>query len=182
MSDGISLNSYPSLVSFSLEDCDNIPYVDLNGCSALISCGITRNDALTSINISGCSSLTECDVEYNSILQSLNMDNCSSLTGFSPNSLPELNYISLANCSSLLEYSVTDCKITSLDFSTCPQINTIDCRNNMLDEAALNSMFTSVPDRSSNVSTGKLYISGNPGAETCDESIIFSKNWYFPNN
>ena len=62
MSDGISLNSYPSLVSFSLEDCDNIPYVDLNGCSALISCGITRNDALTSINISGCSSLTECDV------------------------------------------------------------------------------------------------------------------------
>lgn len=182
MSDGISLNSYPSLVSFSLEDCDNIPYVDLNGCSALISCSITRNDALTSINISGCSSLTECDVEYNSILQSLNMDNCSSLTGFSPNSLPELNYISLANCSSLLEYSVTDCKITSLDFSTCPQINTIDCRNNMLDEAALNSMFTSVPDRSSNVSTGKLYISGNPGAETCDESIIFSKNWYFPNN
>lgn len=160
---GIDLSGYPALETIHIDEFQSIPEIDLSGCQSLTSCNITDNNNLKSLNLNDCSALIN-----------INKSGLSSNTS--------LETVNIDNCSSLQEMYLTNGKIVSLDFSTCPRINTIDCRNNMLETDALNSLFTSIPDRNSDVVTGKLYISGNPGAETCDESIIFSKNWYFPNN
>jgi hypothetical protein len=49
------------------------------------------------------------------------------------------------------------------------------CSWNQLTAAALNALFTSLPT----VQSGIIYISANPGTDTCDRSIATNKGWRF---
>jgi hypothetical protein len=54
----------------------------------------------------------------------------------------------------------------------------LDCDGNQLSAAALNTIFTALPNRTAADDT-HIHISGNPGAERCNRAIAGSKGWSF---
>ena len=63
--------------------------------------------------------------------------------------------------------------LTSLDVSKNTALTFLDCSSNNLTSAALNQIFRDLPQ----VTSGTIYMSGNPGTETCDKSIAENKGW-----
>lgn len=156
----LDLHEYKALENVTVRGYSGLPEINLSGCTALADVSIYENDKLKTISLNGCSSLV-----------TLNK------TGYGHNDI--LESVDISGCAALQEFYMVAGKLTALDFSTCSQIRLIDCKNNSLTADGLNKMFETIPDRTSNVATGEIYIASNPGASTCDKDIMYNKNWYF---
>ena len=81
--------------------------------------------------------------------------------------------IRFGECPFLEEISFPNLGLTALDVEKSERLRYLDCSNNNLSSAALNSLFESLP----NVSEGWINFTENAGTKTCDISIIEEKGW-----
>ena len=126
---------------------------------------------LTSLNVSGCTALTELNC-YENNLTSLNVSGCTALTYLdcSPNNLTSLD---VSKNTALTYLSCGYNNLTSLDVSKNTALTDLSCGYNNFSASALNQIFRDLPQ----VTSGTIYMSGNPGTETCDKSIAKNKGW-----
>lgn len=126
-------------------------------------------------NLSGCTALKSFTGENDSA--EYDFTGCSSLTDLSLYS----NYISavLNGCQSLENLVLRSKNVNELDLSGLPLLGYVRCADCNMDADALDAMMVTLPDRNAVGRSGKLDISGNPGADTCDRSIATAKRWIF---
>ena len=86
------------------------------------------------------------------------------------NNLTSLN---VSGCTALIWLDCDITNLTSLDVSKNTALTDLSCSRNNLTSAALNQIFRDLPQ----VTSGTIYMSGNPGTETCDKSIAENKGW-----
>ncbi|MDR0349648.1 MAG: hypothetical protein LBH90_09190 [Tannerella sp.] len=66
--------------------------------------------------------------------------------------------------------------LSALDVSKNTALTKLECSGNQLSAAALDRIFTDLPNRSG-MEAGEIFIINNPGTETCNRSIATAKNW-----
>jgi len=129
----------------------------------LMSLDVSKNTLLSSLQC-GNNQLTSLDVSKNTMLLSLQ---CA------------INQITNLDVSKNLVLNSLYCynnKLMSMDVSKNTILIFLQCINNQLDSAALNALFGTLHDNIFEWSK-YLYIGGNPGANSCDQSIAKDKGW-----
>jgi len=129
---------------------------------------------LAELDLSRCAALRNLICRGNH-LTDLNLSNCKALTSLScgSNHLAELN---LSRNAALTHLSCHYNQLSILNLSNCKALSYLDCRNNRLSTSALNAIFDSLPDRTG-AESGVVFFTGNPGAASCDRSILSGKEW-----
>jgi hypothetical protein len=156
-------------------DCGNnqLTSLDVSKCPALevLYCG---HNQLTSLDVSKCTAIKKL-VCGGSQLTSLNVSGCTALEILRcyPNQLTSLD---VSKCPVLQELRCNGNQLTSLNVSGCTALNSLDCGENQLSAEALNTVLTALPNRTA-TDHALIYISGNPGAETCTRAIAENKGW-----
>jgi hypothetical protein len=87
--------------------------------------------------------------------------------------------LDVSNCPTLTTLGCSNNGLSALDVSRCSALTGLWCGNNQLSAAALNQLFTALPDQSGMEWGGTSVIGSNPGSETCNSSIAAAKNWNF---
>ena len=85
-----------------------------------------------------------------------------------------LTLLDVSKCPALTELGCGYNNLTSLDVSKNTALTWLDCSRNNLTSAALNQIFRDLPQ----VTSETIFMSGNPGTETCDKSIAENKGWW----
>ena len=145
--------------------------LDVRRNTALTSLWCTSN-SLTSLDISwntrlnrlNCWSnqLTRLDVSKNTALQTLDCRN------------NQLTSLDVSKNPALISLTCDNNQLTRLDVSKNNTVlRSLHCSYNLLQTHALNALFHSLPV----VSAGTIWITGNPGTETCNRSIATAKGW-----
>jgi hypothetical protein len=97
------------------------------------------------------------------------------LTGFTCD-YSNTTSLDVSGCPTLAQLRCGVNRLTSLDVSKCPALEYLDCESNQLSAAALNTIFTALPNRTV-ADDAHINISDNPGAESCNRAIAGSKGW-----
>ena len=129
---------------------------------------VSKNTQLISIYCDD-NQLTELDVSNNTRLAILNV---------AANQLTALD-LSKNNLSILI---VAENQLTELDLTANDFLYYLNASSNLFTADALNRLFGTLHDKPSNVvipEQKSIYISNNPGADTCDRSIAEEKGWAF---
>ena len=148
----------------NLDVNNNTALTDLD-CShnSLTSLDVSNNTLLTSLICDG-SLLTNLDVSNNTALTSLSCDG-GSLTSLDVNNNTALTYLNCRRNS-----------LTSLDVSNNTALAGLDCSYNQLIATSLDALFGTL--HSNDIGTEKkIAIYGNPGENTCNQSIATNKGW-----
>ncbi len=196
------LNCYQNnLTSLNVSGCTALTFLDC-GYNNLTSLDVSKNTALTfldcdfnnltSLNVSKNTALTFLDCDFNN-LTSLNVSKNTALTYLdcSSNNLTSLdvskntaltdlscgyNNLTSLDVSKNTALTYLECSgnnLTSLDVSKNTELTWLYCDENNFSASALNQIFRDLPQ----VTSGTIYMSGNPGTETCDKSIAENKGW-----
>ena len=178
------------LASLSASGCTALEnlYCYSNKLASLSVSGLTKltilqcqSNQLGSLTLTGCSSLVTLSC-YNNKLTSLSVSGFTKLTTLTCYS-NQLTSLSASGCTSLGTLYCYSNKLTSLSVGGLALAN-LDCKNNSLSAATLNSLFNSLPIIPSGTS-GKLYIAGNSGTNSCNVATAINKRWtvdYTPAN
>ena len=150
---------YNNLTSLNVSGCTALTYLDCSP-NNLTSLDVSKNTALTYLSC-GYNNLTSLDVSKNTKLTELDCSH-NDLTSLDVSKNTALTYL---DCSGN--------NLTSLDVSKNTALTRLDCSGNNLTSAALNQIFRDLPQ----VTSRTIYMSGNPGTETCDKSIAENKGW-----
>jgi len=126
------------------------------------------DDKLYTITIKG--KIKEFSAEYG--LNSLDVSKCPALTWLNCES-NNLTSLDVSKNTALTYLICSSNNLTSLDVSKNTALTCLECSGNNLTSAALNQIFRDLPQ----VTSGTIYMSGNPGTETCDKSIAENKGW-----
>ncbi len=154
------LNCYENnLTSLNVSGCTALTYLDCSP-NNLTSLDVSKNTALTYLSC-GYNNLTSLDVSKNTALTDLSCS-CNDLTS-----------LNVSGCTALTWLDCGGNNLTSLDVSKNTKLTELSCSSNNLTSAALNQIFRDLPQ----VTSGTIYMSGNPGTETCDKSIAENKGW-----
>jgi hypothetical protein len=86
----------------------------------------------------------------------------------------QLTNLEMSDCTKLTELCCRNNHLTSLDMSSCNELTYLDCSDNRLTSEALNDLFETLH---SNTGDKVMYIHGNPGKNTCNQSIATRKGW-----
>jgi hypothetical protein len=107
-------------------------------------------------------------------LISLNVSGCPALKSLqcSDNQLTALN---VRGYTALERLYCSDNRLTALDVSGCAALKELRCEGNQLSAGALNTLFDTLPVRSSRAN---IFIESNPGTSACNLSIATSKGWW----
>lgn len=136
----------------------------------LTSLDVSRNTALTELDCNY-DNLTSLDVSKNTALEELY---CSS------NNLTSLD---VSKNTALTELYCDGNNLTSLDVSKNTALTWLNCRDNKLTSSALNQIFRDLPQGKTwteghgYTEQSSIFISRNPGTDTCDKSIAENKGW-----
>ncbi len=152
-------HEYPNSKSYTITIKGNIKslYSMRNN---LTSLDVSKNTALTELNCS-INNLTSLDVSKNTKLTLLSCyDN-------------NLTSLDVSKNTALKFLCCDDNNLTSLDVSKNTKLTLLYCNSNNFSASALNQIFRDLPQ----VTSGTIYMSGNPGTETCDKSIAENKGW-----
>lgn len=152
--------------------------LDLSGMSALTELDFYHigsygynGQYLTSVNLSGCTSLKSVNRnDSDNELDDWNSPYCYNITS-----------IDLTDCQALEYFNMRNSDISSLDFSACTAGNSlyyVDVMDNNMDAAAIDNMIATFPDRQSSPTQGVYVISGNPGADSHNETVANEKGWW----
>ena len=184
-----------SLMSLTVLNCmeNHLTSLDLGNCTSLTEL-YCMNNQLTQLNVSGCEALIHLACDENLLTQldlrdctslkivrcmlnkltQLNLTNCKSLEKLycAANQLTQLD---LSDCTELVDFNSTGNQLIRLDFRNCKSICDIGCGSNKLETNALYELFESLPTKE-NIDA-EIYFMGNPGAKSCDYSILERKNW-----
>lgn len=172
------------LITLDVSNCRSLKELDCYG-NELTALDVSNNKALTYLDC-GRNELTSLDVSNNKALKylncgsneltSLDMSKCTALTELycSGNELTSLN---VSECTALTDFGCRENKLTALDVSKCTALTRLICDYNSLSSDALNKIFNDLPKGEDYEYQPKIYINGNPGAETCNKSIAENKGW-----
>jgi len=129
------------------------------------------NASIRTITING-DNITEL---WNSIfITGLDVSRCKELTKLDCSRTGIISNLDVSKNTALTELVCYDNKLSSLDVSKCTVLTSLSCSGNKLTSSALNTLFGTLH---SNAGEKNIWISGNPGAETCDRSIAERKGW-----
>ena len=136
---------------------------------------------ITSLNVSKCPALTVLDCAENN-LTSLDVSKNTALTYLfcKRNNLTSLD---VSKCPVLTELGCWSNKLTSLDVSKNTALTRLNCEDNKLTSSALNQIFRDLPQGKTwteghgYTEQSSIFISRNPGTDTCDKSIAENKGW-----
>ncbi len=176
----VMTNSCPKVESICILNGENLTTMDLTASKELKSLDIynipklntldvSKNEQLTFIHISG-SGISNLDLSKNPRITQLEcMGNNLATLDVSKNT--ELKRM---DCMSNNLSTITGCDKT--------QLRHLDCSDNNMNAGALNTLFISLPPfqdvQPGNPDyTANIYIKGNPGEETCDDSVLAAKYW-----
>ena len=88
----------------------------------------------------------------------------------------QLTSINLSGCSELMRLDCSDNLLESLNLSTNTNLyDALKCQNNLFTAAGLNALFGTL--HSNNNWEKTIYIGGNPGTGSCNQSIATNKGW-----
>lgn len=188
--EGIDLSGCAQLEKIDLSRCYQLQNLILGGQNTLkefvckgYEYGENNGFLFTDLDLSNYTQLTSITLQYLQNTTNVNLSGCTSLESYNGANNAKITTINIAGCNALKMFNCnTNPGISSLDFSGCKTLTEVDCRYCTLSAEGLNTMFTSLPDLTSNVNIGKIKVTGNPGADACNQSIVLDKNWYFPNN
>lgn len=142
--------------------------------------GTLRNN-ITSLNVSKCPALTVLDCAENN-LTSLDVSKNTALTWLLCH-YNNLTSLDVSKCPVLTELGCWSNKLTSLDVSKNTALTWLNCRDNKLTSSALNQIFRDLPQGKTwteghgYTEQSSIFISRNPGTDTCDKSIAENKGW-----
>ena len=111
-------------------------------------------------------------------LTALDVSNNTALTILHCN-YNQLTVLDVSNNRVLTDLRCLGNQLTALDVSNNTALNTLRCQNNQLTATALNDLFGTLHSNPP-LSGGymkNIRIFGNPGTETCDQSIATAKGW-----
>jgi hypothetical protein len=178
-------------------DCLNSYSLTISNCAALERLRCSTTNGLTSLTISGCAAfydlwcannkLTSLDVSKCTALQTLWCGN-NQLTALDVSKCPmlemldcesnQLTTLDISKCPMLQELHCRERLLTSLDVSKCTALQGLDCAGNQLTATALNTVFMALPNRTAADDYGSIYITFNPGSNTCNRAIAENKGWH----
>lgn len=194
--DSISVDTFNPSGSITFWACASDSDPTPSGNITTIYCsGDAYTGQITALDVAGLTSLTSLDCSSN-MIASLNLGGLTGLTDFScaGNELTAINVNSLTslttlNLSSNLFTSLSisglplltdldagNASMTSITISGMPLLSHVGVGGSALNAAALNALYTALPDRTS-LSAGLVSRNGNPGAVGATNSIATSKNW-----
>ena len=130
-----------------------------------------NTEAMTSMSLSSRNSVYNAKGTYNE----LRLGDCPDLKDLSC-SYQNLTVLSIKSAPVLESLYCDYNQLTSLNVSGCPALIYLDCRNNQLTAEGLNSLFNSLHSNEVEYG-GVVYISNNPGTNTCDRTIAENKGW-----
>jgi Leucine-rich repeat (LRR) protein len=134
-----------------------------------------KTKQLTSLYVNGCTALEYLDCEDDYQLISLIVSGCTALHELNCYN-NQLTSLDVSSCTALHELSCYNNQLTSLNVSGCMALAYLDCDDNQLTTAALNTVFTALPDRATGFYSS-IYIYNNPGTGTCNRAIAENKGW-----
>lgn len=146
--------------------------VDVSGLRSLTQLDLSSNSDLTSLNISGITTLTEIHLTETG-LASLTLQDLPDLTVLNTGGISSLESLSVSNCPQVATLNVWGSSLSSLSISNMPALATVDVTSGSCSDAELDAIFTALPT----VSSGTIYVGGNPGSDDCDPSIAEAKGW-----
>lgn len=172
----LDISKNTELTSFICND-NQLENIDVSNNLKLyyLQCG---NNPTTSLDLSNNSELVtlHCSNSHLSSLDISKNTNLKSLT-CSENLLTELN---LQTNTLLTQLSCDNNQLTSLDLTNNTLVNNINIYGNLFHACALNDLFNSLPQKTSD-NKGQLSIKNgdisNVGAETCNTDLAIAKNW-----
>lgn len=169
-------------IALTVLDCrySQLTELDVSKCKALREL-LCNGSQLTELNISGCTALKELVCGENE-LTSLDVSKSTTLTYLKCYN-NKLTTLDVSKCTALRELSCGGNELTSLDVSKCTALTDLRCDDNLLTSKALNKIFTDLPQGKTWVDEYGykhdcwIYISNNPGSDTCNKSIAENKGW-----
>jgi hypothetical protein len=145
-----------------------------------------RENNITSANMTGLTNISTLDIGLNSNLNSLDLTGCINLSNIKTGNCPNLtsldlsessvyNYIDVSNCN-ISELTIADGSTNDSESKTVYYLN-----NNNLSTESLDAFFTALGSANLNKKSKKapptIFVFNNPGAATCDPTIVTAKGW-----
>ena len=135
------IDTFSSLTTLDLSNCENITSVDLKGKETVTSINLENCSNLTEVNLSGCSSLnevkglngntnvTQVDTSGCSSLEELDVSNCTALLSLDC-SLSSLGSLNVDGCTSLQSLNCQSNSLKELKVDECTELTTLNCGSN----------------------------------------------------
>jgi hypothetical protein len=163
---------------------DTITYLDCND-NQLTALDVSKNTALRELHCNA-NQLTALDVSKNTALTGLDCSNNqltaldvsknTALTGLDCSN-NQLTALDVSKNTALQSLNCNNNQLTALNVSKNTALMHLDCRDNQLDAGALNALFETLHGITHGGSEKYIYISGNPGAGSCNKSLAEGKGW-----
>ncbi len=125
---------------------------------------LSQNTALEILKAGNNPYVTIPDVSLNKALFSLDLENAG-VTDIDVSMLPKLNNLDLSGN-----------KLVSIDLTQNSLLRTIDLDGNLFDACSMNDVLYRLPQAEAQ-DDATLRMMGNPGASTCDNTLLEGKNW-----
>lgn len=162
----------------------NITYVELSGinstnlsfdhCPHLEYLNCSGNE-LTTLDTKACPALEELFCNSNNLTELIISENKQLIQlNASYNNLSRLQII---NCPNLHTLYCAHNQLTSLNLTECPALNDINISHNLFTPDGINHLFNQLPIRSTQ-DYAMIHYPENPDFETCDITILETKNWH----
>jgi Leucine-rich repeat (LRR) protein len=147
--------------------------LDVSECNALSRLDCSGN-LITELNLQNCTKLTEL-VCYNNQLTAIDLTKCTQLQRVAcpGNQLTGLNVSGLRQLTGLVcSYN----SLSELNISNCASLTALDCNSNRMAAAALNAVYSSLPNRNAS-DNALLTATGNPGYASSNRAAATAKGW-----
>jgi len=178
-----------NLASITIENCSNLQFFDGQNnplgnltvtSSPALKFLICQNCSLSSLELSNLAELTNLHC-YNNNLSSLDLSSLSNLQ-YLDCQLNSLETLDLASTAKLHTIYCNNNKLTNIiGVATCFDTNSskihFAASNNNLSEEMLNQIFQDLPSKNAAEKNWNIYVSDNPGTETCNKELATNKGW-----
>jgi hypothetical protein len=170
----LDVSQCPALQGLNCQG-NRLTALDVSQCPALQEL-FCQDNRLTALDVSKCTALQSLDCSDNP-LTSLDVNGCTALLSLECWS-NQLTSLDVSKCPALEYLNCNGNPLTALDVGGCTALWELYCSGNQLSAAALDTIFTALPNRTV-ADDAHINISDNPGAESCNQAIAESKGWSF---
>lgn len=178
----------PNLESLLIMWCDNLETIDVSQCSKFNSFSIHHCPKVASnIDLSKSTELTFLSISETQIL-SIDITKNTKLEHLEFYGNKKVTSLDLSKNIKLKRAILNDNALKTLNLGENTTLKSLDCSNNLMDTGGLNSLIKSLPKLErdpvavaegapEDFHKGTLYIGGNPGEKSCDESLLNKNTW-----
>ena len=171
----LDVSAFPELLFLNCSD-NKLTDLDVCACTELesLSCG---NNQLTYLGFPD--SLYDLDCSANK-LTGLDAGACASLL-FLLCGNNKLANLDVSGCTELESLYAGGNELQNLDISNCEKLQDLAISYNEMSAGEMDAVFSALPDLGASGIEGNIWISGNPGTDGCNKSILAAKGWVMVN-